>query len=247
MDSTPKRVDATLTRDLLARRRLYFWSVASGLVAAVFVVSTGFDPATLTPTTRDAVRATASAYYPDLAWPAAASLVMLLYQGPYLVGLLGSIVGFTFASVLLHGWQFGSVTAATDFDHDASTGTVASILALVAVHGVVLAAAAYLPAVLYVAAETRFVNPFGAWAALGPVLVVAFTLAGGLAIALAGVLDGAASRGAVALFGFVPPVAGLQLVHVAPTLPFWVGLAGTSAVLAAFGLVGWRVLRRRTE
>ncbi|WP_276282033.1 hypothetical protein [Halorussus caseinilyticus] len=240
-------MDEKLTRRLLARRRLYLWSVASGLVAALFVVSTGFDPGTLTPTTREAVRTTASAYYSGLAWPHAATLVMLVYHGPYLVGLFGSIVGFTFASVLLHGWQFGSITTATELEHDASTETVASILALVAVHGVVLTAAAYLPAVLYVAVEKELVNPFGAWVALGPVLVVGFTLAGGLAIALAGVLDGAASRGGVALFAFAPPLAGLQFAHAAPTRHPQIGLLGTSALLVAFSVVGWRALRRRTE
>lgn len=240
-------MDRKLARDLLARRRLYVWSVAGGLVGALFVVSTALDPATLTPTTRAAVRTTAEAYYPDLSWPRAASLVMFLYQGPYVLGLFGSIVGFTFASVLLHGWQFGSATTATGFDHDASTGTVAAILALVGVHGVVLAATAYLPTVAYLAVESRLVNPFGAWAALGPALVVACTLAGGLAVAVAGVLDGGAVRGAVALFAFVPPFAGLQLVHVAPTRPLWVGFVGVGAALAVFGVGGHRVLRRRAE
>lgn len=235
-----------LTRDLLARRRLYVWSVAGGLVGALFVVSTALDPATLTPTTREAVRATAGAYYPDLSWPHAASLVMLLYQGPYLLGIFGSIVGFTFASVLLHGWQFGSVTTASDFDHDASAETVEAILALVSVHGVALTAAAYLPAVAYLAVESRPVNPFGVWAALGPVLVVACTLTGGLAVALAGVLDGGASRVAVALFAFVPPFAGLQLVTFAPTRHPSVGFLALSVGLAVFGVVGYRALRRRT-
>lgn len=240
-------MDVKLARNLLARRRLYFWPVATGLVAALFVISTGFDPGTLTATTREAVRRTASAFYPGLSWPHAATLVMLVYQGPYVVGLFGSILGFTLTSVLVHGWQFGSVTNSSDFEHGASRETVEAILAVVTVHGVALTLAAYVPAVLYVASEVEVANPFGAWVALGPVLVVGATVAGGLALAVAGVVEDAVARGAVALFAFVPPFAGLQYAHVAPTRHLRVGFLAVGAVLAAFGALGWRLLESRGE
>lgn len=169
---------------------------------------------------------------------------MLVYQGPYLVGLFGSILGFTLASALLHGWQFGSVANVSDFDHDASRGTIGGILA---VHGVVLTLAAYVPAVLYVASEMGLVARFGLWVALGPVLVVGATVAGGLAIAVAGVVEDAVARGAIALFAFVPPLAGLQYAHFAPTRHLRVGFLAVGAVLAAFGAVGWRLLESRAN
>ena len=240
-------MDVTLARNLLARRRLYAWSVATGFVGALFVISAALEPETLTPTTTGAVRATAAAYFPGRPWPLAAGLVVFLYQGPYLLGLFGSILGFAFASVLLHGWQFGSVSSAGDFEHDASTETVAAILGAVAVHGVVLTAAAYLPATLYFVAEARLFNPFGAWAALGPAIVVGCTVAAGLAVALVGVLGGGASKTGVALFAFVPAFAGMQYAHFAPTRPLRVGLLGVGAVLAAFCGAGWRALARRTD
>lgn len=239
-------MDEKLTRRLLTRWRLYVWSVGGGLVAALLVVSTAFDPGTLTPTTRRAVRATAAEFFPGLAWSHAAGLVMALYQGPYLVGLFGAIFGFSLASVLLHGWQLGSVTSASDFDHDADRETLEAILAAVGVHGVVLTAAASLPTLAFFAAEKAVVNPFGAWVALGPVVAVGCTLAGGFALAVAGLLDDGVARGGVALFAFVPPLAGLQVATFAPTRHLRFGLAGTGLLLAVFGLVGWRVVVRRS-
>ncbi|WP_276301266.1 hypothetical protein [Halorussus lipolyticus] len=239
-------MDETLTRRLVTRWRLYLWSVGGGLVAAGLVVSTAFDPGTLTPTTRTAVRATAGEFYPGLAWPHAAGLVMALYQGPYLVGLFGAILGFSLASVLVHGWQFGSVTTATELDHDADRATVESVLAVVGVHGVVLTTAASLPTLAFFTVQKSLVNPFGAWVVLGPVVAVGCALAGGLALVAAGLVGDAVARGAVALFAFAPPLAGIQVAHVAPTRHLRVGLAGTGLLLAVFGLVGWRLVVQRT-
>lgn len=240
-------MDSALTRRLTTRWRHYAWSVGVGLVAGAFAVSTALDPGTLTPTTRSAVRTTAATYYPELAWPHAASLVMLLVHGPYVTGLFASIFGFTLASVLLHGWQGFSATQTTSFDHDASLPTVESILAVVGVHSVVLAAAAYLPAVAFFAVESEFVNPFGAWAALGPVLVAGFGVAGALAGATAGVVEDGGVRGALAVVGLLLPLAGLQYAHVAPTRHPWVGFVGSTVALVAFAAICRRLLRRRAE
>lgn len=240
-------MDSALTRSLTTRWRHYLWSVGVGLVAAAFAVSAAVDPGMLTPTTRAAVRTTAETYYSGLAWPHAAGLVMLLYQGPYVAGLFGSILGFSFATVLLHGWQAWSVTETTSFDHEASLSTVESILAAVGVHAVVLAAAVYLPAVAFFAATESFVNPFGAWAALGPVLVAGFGVAGGLAAATAGVVEDGVGRGAIAVVGLLLPLAGLQYAHFAPARHPWVGFVGSAALLVAFAAICWMLLRWRTE
>lgn len=240
-------MDTALTRSLTTRWRHYAWSVSVGLVAGAFAVSTAIDPGTLTPTTRSAVRTTAATYYPDLAWPNAAGLVMVLYHGPYVAGLFGAILCFGLASVFLHGWQAWSVTETTSFDHDASLPTVESILAVVGVHSVALAVAAYLPAVAFFAAEGSLVNPFGAWAALGPVLVVGFGIAGALAAATAGVVEDAVGRGAVAVAGLLLPLAGLQYAHTAPARHPRVGFVGSAVALVAFAVICRALLRRRVE
>lgn len=240
-------MDSALTRSLTTRWRHYLWSVGVGLVAAAFAVSAAVDPGTLTPTTRTAVRTTAETYYPGLAWPHAAGLVMLLYQGPYVAGIFGSILGFSFASVLLHGWQTWSVTETTSFDHDASLETVESILAAVGVHAVVLAATATVAPVAFFAIDATFVNPFGAWAALGPVLVAGFGVAGGLAAATAGAVEDGVGRGAIAVVGLLLPLAGLQYAHVAPARHPRIGFVGSAATLVAFAAVCWTLLRRRAE
>jgi hypothetical protein len=240
-------MDSALTRRLTTRWRHYVWSVGVGLVAAGFAVSAAFEPGTLTATTRNAVRTTAAAYYPGLAWPHAAGLVMLLYHGPYVAGLFASILGFSLASILLHGWQAWSVTETTSFDHDASLETVESILAAVAAHAAVLAAAAYLPAVGFFAAIGDLVNPFGTWAALGPLLVAGFGVAGGLAAATAGVLKDGVGRGTIAIVGLLLPLAGLQYGHVTPARHPSVGFTGSAATLALFAGICWWLLRRRAE
>lgn len=240
-------MDSTLTRRLTTRWRLYLWSVGIGLAAAAFAVSTVFDPGTLTPTTRAAVRTTAETYYPALPWPRAAGLVMFLYHGPYLTGLFGSIFGFCLVVVLLQGWQTGSITQTTSFSHNASVETVESVLSTVGVHAVVLAATASLSAVAFFVADGGLVNPFGWWAMLGSVLAAGFTVAGGLAGATSGFVEDSVGRGAIAVVGLLLPVAGLQYAHVAPTRHLREGVVGSAVALVVFSAICWTLFRRRAE
>lgn len=238
-------MDAGLARRLTTRWRHYAWSLGAGVVAAAFAVSTALDPGTLTPTTQAAVRTTAEAFYPSLSWPHAAGLVMWLYHGPYVAGLLGAILGFSLGSVLLHGWQAWSVTETSSMDHDASLATIEAILAAITVHGVVLAAGASLLPMGWFATHGGVVNPFGAWVALGPALVVGFTVAGGLAVATVGAVEDGVLRGGIAVVGLLLPLAGLHYGHVAPANHPRVGLLGSAAALVAFGGGCWWLLRRR--
>lgn len=172
---------------------------------------------------------------------------MLLYHGPYVAGLFAAIFGFSLSSVLLHGWQGFSVTQTTSFDHDASLETVESILVVVALHSVVIAAAAYLPPVAFFVADGGLVNPFGAWVALGPLLVAGFGVAGSLAAAAAGIVADGGVRGAIAVVRLLLPLAGLQYAHVAPTRHPGIGVVGSAAMLVAFAAICWMLLRRRAE
>lgn len=228
-------------RSPVAEPTPYAGSILAGAAAVALLLTGG--PSSLTPTTRAAVRETATAFLPAVEWPVAAKLVMVLYQGPYLIGLFGSIAGLLVA-VLIAGCPESVTFGTPDTSISLTPGMADDLLGALLVHGVVVSLVAYLPILAYFRDPTSLLSPFGPAVLLGPLLVVAFTAWGGWAVAVAGAVDSEVLGTGLLLGAFAPPFVGIQVAHVWPTLHPGPVAGAHLAVLVVLLAVGRHVVSR---